>query len=682
MKNLLAFLCLFPLFGLGQNVLLQKAISIQNFYPDSAIELATEVVRTDTSLTIQSNAYEVIGIANWVKTDYSAAIKAHNQSMAIRKQIDFKKGIAYSLNNLGLNYQGLGDRTIAVDHFLNALDMAKSIPDSQLTASILGNIGILYEEQGEDDKALVFHLQCLEIATKLNIPRLMGNTWNNIALIYKKKAEYDTASYYASLCFDIRKKYGNELGQAQALNLLGTIASKQFEYLRADSLFQSALSIYRAKQNAWGEAMVLGNIGQDAAATKKYAKAKEYCQQALRLSKQHGLEWEGPACKCLGDAYIGLGNGELAQQYWQQYFNYTDSVHRYNLENDISLLRTQFDHEKERLRVESEIAHQKELAEAELNRQKQLSNASIGIGMLALILFFVLFSNYRSKQRDNELLEQMNSEISEQKAVIEEKNEHITDSIRYAQQLQHAILPKHAAFEGRFDQHFILYRPKDIVSGDFYWLEETNGKTFVAVADCTGHGVPGAMVSMVGYQGLNKAVREKHLSNPSEILQSLSDHIEEQFEKSGGSVRDGMDIALFAISKDQRSLTFSGAHNPLLLVSTRMEISNCTLKEQQGNWNMFEVKADRRSIGGYFDAGPFTDHEIELQKGDTIFMFSDGYADQFGGPNDKKLGIRKLRNVLLQSVVDNDLYSLEPFYLEWKGPSEQIDDVSLIGLTI
>jgi serine phosphatase RsbU (regulator of sigma subunit) len=129
-------------------------------------------------------------------------------------------------------------------------------------------------------------------------------------------------------------------------------------------------------------------------------------------------------------------------------------------------------------------------------------------------------------------------------------------------------------------------------------------------------------------------------------------------------------------------LTFSGAHNPLLLVSKRTEISNCTLKEQQDDWNMFEVKADRRSIGGYFDAGPFTDHEVELQKGDTIFMFSDGYADQFGGPNDKKLGIRKLRNVLLHAVVDNDLYSLEPFYLEWKGPSEQIDDVSLIGLTI
>ncbi|MCB9187135.1 MAG: tetratricopeptide repeat protein [Flavobacteriales bacterium] len=682
MKKWLTFLCLLPLFCLGQNALLQQAISVQNFYPDSAIQLAEQVIEIDTSKQIRSNAFEVIGIANWVKADYSAAIEAHSKAFDIRKQIDYKDGIANSLNNLGLIYQGLGDKNTAVELYLNALEMAKSIPDSGLMGSILGNIGILYEEQGEDDKALDFHLQCLDIAIKLGIPRLMGNTWNNIALIYKQKAEYEKATPYAQKCFEIRRKYGNELGQAQALNLLGTIASKQFKYAKADSLYQAALTIYRKKENAWGEAMVLGNIGQDAAATKQYSKAKKYCQEALELSQQHQLEWEGPSCKCLGDAYIGLKDGAKAQQYWQQYFNYTDSVHRYNLENDISLLRQRFEHEKERIRIESEIAHQKELAEAELNRQRQLSNASIGIGMMALILFFVLFSNYRTKQRDNELLEKMNSEISEQKAVIEEKNEHITDSIRYAQQLQHAILPKHAAFEGRFDRHFILYRPKDIVSGDFYWLEEANGKTFVAVADCTGHGVPGAMVSMVGYQGLNKAVREKQLSRPSEILQSLSDHIEEQFEKSGGSVRDGMDIALFAISKDQKQLTFAGAHNPLLLVSKRNEINNCMLKESQDGWNVFEVKADRRSIGGFFDAGPFTDHELTLEKGDTIFMFSDGYADQFGGPNDKKLGIRKLRNILLQAVANNDLHSLESLYLEWKGPSEQIDDVSLIGLTV
>ncbi len=655
---------------------------MQNFYPDSAIGLAEKVVATDTSAKIRANAFEVIGIANWVKAEYSAAISAHQRALQIREDIGYENGVAHSLNNLGLNYNGMGDRTTAIDFYLKGLDRATEIPDSGLMASILGNIGIMYEEQGEDDKALEFHLKSLEIAKTVGIPRLMGNTWNNIALIYKKKMEFALAEEYAQLCLDIRTEYQNEFGMAQALNLLGTIASKKNQYTKADSLYQLALALFEKKESPWGQAMVLGNIGQDAAANGKYTKAKEYCEKALRLSVAYRLEWEGPSCKCLGDAYIGLGNGLKAQQYWLQYFNYTDSVHRFNLENDISLLRQRFEHEKERLRIESEIAHQKELAEAEIDRQRLLSNASIGIGTMALILFFVLFSNYRTKQRDNELLELMNLEISEQKAVIEEKNEHITDSIRYARQLQQAILPKNAAFEGRFDRHLILYLPKDIVSGDFYWLEELNGTTLVAVADCTGHGVPGAMVSMVGYQGLNKAVREKQLTTPSRILQSLSDHVEEQFEKNGGSVREGMDIALIALSKDHRTLSFAGAHNPLMLVSKRQSVPNGMLKESDAEWNLFEFKADRRSIGGYFDAGPFTDHEVTLEKGDTLFLFSDGYADQFGGPDDKKMGARRLRQTLIRAVAENNVDAIEQFYENWKGTTEQIDDVSLIAITV
>lgn len=673
---------LLPLTVLGQDSLLQKAVSLQYFNPDSAIILAEAAAKADTSKKLQGDAYEVIGIANWVKTDYLNAIKAHDRSLQIRKNAHYDKGVAYSLNNLGLNYHGLGDKSTAIDYYLNGLEMAKSLPDSQLMASILGNIGILYEEQEEDDKALDFHMQCLDISLKANIPRLMGNSWNNIALIYKKKGMWPEAEEYAGKCLAIRTKYGNELGRAQALNLLGTIAAHQNQHAKADSLFHQALNIYQSKENLWGQAMVLGNIGQNATDVGQHAKAKEYCLQSLSISKQNRFEWEGPACECLADAFIGTGDGKMAHQYWKALLAFNDSVHNSNMQNDISLLRQRFEQEKERERIETEIKHQQELADAEIKRQKLLGNASIGIGMMAIVLFFVLFSNYRSKQRDNELLEQQNNEISEQKAIIEEKNQHITDSIRYAQQLQHAILPKHAAFEGRFEQSFILYRPKDIVSGDFYWLEDVGGKTFIAVADCTGHGVPGAMVSMVGYQGVNKAVREKQLSAPSDILQSLSDHVEEQFEKSGGSVRDGMDISLIALNKDQRSLVFAGAHNPLLLVTKRAEVESASLKESDQGWNVFELKADRRSIGGYFDAGPFTDQQIALEKGDTIFLFSDGYADQFGGPNDKKLGIKNLRQVLLKAVAEEDLHSLEAFYLQWKGPSEQIDDVSLIGLRI
>lgn len=658
---------------------MQQAISLKYAQPDSAILLATKFITTQDVRNAQvGEAFHTLAVAYWIKGEHIDALDASYEGLSLFNHLQLDTGISKMYNDIGLNFWKLKDRKNAMTNYLNALEHAERSESDPTLARVLGNIGILYEEQQDYDKALEFQQRCLDLAEKNRDERLLSNTLNNIALIYTKKNALARAELFAERCLTLRKKLNDENGQAQALNLLGIIAKDTTQYKRADSLFHKAFEIYKRTENIWGQAMVLGNIGINHYQLGKYAEGVKNCYLSYELSLANNLEWKESACQCIAEGHANLGEATLSNLWWNKWKTLRDSIYNHNLRNDISLLQQRFEHEK----IEASLKYENELTEAEVKRQRQLRNASIGIGMLALILFFVLFSNYRSKQRDNELLEKMNSEISEQKAVIEEKNEHITDSIRYAQQLQNAILPKHAAFEGRFDRHFILYHPKDIVSGDFYWLEEANGKTFVAVADCTGHGVPGAMVSMVGYQGLNKAVREKQLSKPSEILQSLSDHVEEQFEKSGGSVRDGMDIALFAISKDQQHLTFAGAHNPLLLVSKRTEIPNCTLKEQQGDWNMFEVKADRRSIGGYFDAGPFTDHEVELQKGDTIFMFSDGYADQFGGPNDKKLGIRRLRNVLLQAVVDNDLYWLEPFYLEWKGPSEQIDDVSLIGLTI
>ena len=668
---LLHLIVLFPLFGSAQQALLDSAMMLQYSNPDAAVELATQVIDAKNDKRLTSNAWEVRGIALWVDGQYAKAIIAHQQSLEIREEIDFKKGVAYSLNNLGLNYHRLGDKTSAMERFLSALEMAEVLPDSNLMASVMGNIGILYEEQSDYEKALELHSNCLTIAKNINDQRLVANTLNNIALVYNYQGELEKAASFAKRCLAMRKQMNDALGEAQALNLLGIIASGESDFILADSLFRIALHIYDAAENNWGTAMVLGNLGDVAVDTDEFVEAVGFCEKALALSREHQLEWEASACKCLARAFTGLNDAQKSNEYWTRFTNLQDSLHQSDMENDISILEQRYNHEKEQA-----------LSAAEIKRQRQLRNASVGIGMMALLLFFMAFNNYKNKQRDNELLEQKNQEISEQKEVIEEKNLHITDSIRYAQSLQQAILPKDAAFEGRFEKSFIFYRPKDIVSGDFYWLEDVNDTTFIAVADCTGHGVPGAMVSMVGYQGLNKAVREKQLSKPSEILQSLSDHVEEQFEKSGGSVKDGMDIALIALSKDQKSLTFAGAHNPLLLVSKRAEVEGTTQKESSGEYNMFEVKSDRRSIGGYFDAGPFTDHVLSIEKGDTLFMFSDGYGDQFGGEKGKKLGIKRLRQTLLNAVAEQSITSLESFFDEWKQTEEQIDDVALMALTV
>ena len=657
---------------------MQKAIGLKYSQPDSAIHFANQFVSESKDSVLIGEALHTMAVANWIKGDYIESLNSAYGALNVNQASKNDTGISKAYNDIGLNYWKLKNSKRAMTNYLQALEFAERTDNDPTLARALGNIGILYEEQEDYEKALEFQGRCLELARTQNEDRLMANTLNNISLIYSQKEELEKAEHFAHHSLNIRKKQNDQLGIAQALNLLGVIAQDSTQFILADSLFQEALSIYLSVDNVWGQAMVLGNIGSNYNRLTMYKEGMKTCYRSYNISTANNLEWKISACRCIAESHANLGRATESNEWWNKWRELRDSLYNHNLENDLSLLVQRFEHEK----LETELRHEAELSHEETKRQRLLTNASVGIGMMALLLFFVLYRNYQGKQRDNELLEEKNREISGQKAIIEEKNTHITDSIEYAKNLQQAILPKHASFEGRFERHFIFYRPKDIVSGDFYWLEDVNGTTFVAVVDCTGHGVPGAMVSMVGYQGLNKAVREKQLSRPSEILQSLSDHVEEQFEKSGGSVKDGMDIALFSISKNQRNLTFAGAHNPLLVVSRRTEIEYTELKESTGGWNMFLIKSNRRSVGGFFDSGPFTDHKLQLEKGDTLFLFSDGYADQFGGEKDKKLGIKRLREVLLRSVVDNDFESLESFYNEWKGNTEQIDDVSLIALTI
>ena len=272
---------------------------------------------------------------------------------------------------------------------------------------------------------------------------------------------------------------------------------------------------------------------------------------------------------------------------------------------------------------------------------------------------------------------------------IEQKNQEILDSLHYAKRLQEAILPPKRLVSRHLSNSFVLYKPKDIVAGDFYWLEtaqggvspspapepaEATGHDLVlfAAADCTGHGVPGAMVSVVCCNALNQATREFKLAQPASILDKTLTLVVEQFEKSEEEVKDGMDIALCAFNPATGELQYAGAHNPLWIVrkgSTEIEI----------------LKGDRQPIGKFDHTKPFTNHTVQLHKGDTIYIFSDGFVDQFGGETGKKLKQRRFRELML-SIQDQTLEeqraTIDRFFEEWKGEHDQVDDVCVIGMRV
>ncbi len=255
---------------------------------------------------------------------------------------------------------------------------------------------------------------------------------------------------------------------------------------------------------------------------------------------------------------------------------------------------------------------------------------------------------------------------------IKEQFNEIHDSIKYAKRIQTAILPPQKLVKEYLPESFILYKPKDIVAGDFFWLEHKNDKILFAAADCTGHGVPGAMVSVVCHNGLNRSVREYGLTDPGKILDKTREIIIQEFEKSEEEVKDGMDISLCALSIKEKKLEWAGANNPLWIV-------------RKGAQEVEEIKANKQPIGKYAEPKPFTSHTITLNEGDTIYVFTDGYQDQFGGDKGKKFKAAKLKEVLLEinnRSMEDQRDQINKTFESWKGPLEQVDDVCVIGVRL
>jgi len=284
-----------------------------------------------------------------------------------------------------------------------------------------------------------------------------------------------------------------------------------------------------------------------------------------------------------------------------------------------------------------------------------------------------LAESKRQIEKINTDLEQTNAEVIKQKDIIEQKNQSITDSIQYASRIQAAVLPPVNFLDEFGINNFILFKPKDIVSGDFYWGVKKNDKVIIAAADCTGHGVPGAFMSMLGHAFLEEIVNTRETENAAVILNILRDEIINTLKQKGseGETRDGMDISLVVMDLNAGKLDYAGANNPLYLVR---------------DGGMLKYEADRMPIGIHvISLTPFTNRNIEIKRGDLIYLSSDGYADQFGGPRGKKLMYKPFQDLLLKNssrAMEQQKQLLEQHFEDWKGNREQVDDVLVIGVKI
>jgi tetratricopeptide (TPR) repeat protein len=637
--------------------------------PDTAIILSTQALQLSQKNNWQkgeSNSYNQLGIFNYFKGNYPVALDYYFKSLKIKELLNDKKGISVAIGNMGLIYYEQGDYPKALDYYLKAMKMAEELKDKNGMARNFCNIGNVYLIEKDYSKALNYFFKAVKTAEEIGDKQIKANTFTNIGRTYSEQKDFPKTLEYYFKALDMAIELGNKNGAATDLGNIGNVYCVQKDYPKALDCFFKALKMDEELGKKKGIATQCSNIGSLYIETKKYKDAEKYLDKALALSEEiNALDLVKANQQTLSEFYSIIGQPAKALEHYKKYVSAKDSI--FNEENTKKTVRSEmnFDFDKKRTIEKAEQEKQNEIAQQEKQKQKIILILVSSFLLLVAVFASFMFNRWRITQK--------------QKLIIEKQKEKIVDSITYAQLIQQSILMEESEIQKLLPDSFIYYQPKDIVSGDFYWCSDMNDVIILAAIDCTGHGVPGAFMSMIGNTLLNQIVNEKQIIVPSEILHHLNLGVTEALhqKKEGALSRDGMDAALCCIDFKNNQIQYAGAQNPLY-ISLDNEIK--------------VINADIQSIGGELISKKkksstieFTNHIIPIKKGMSIYLFSDGYMDQFGGSNKKKFGVQRFKEMLLNNQQLNMQQQKEVIakaHEDWKGSVEQIDDVLVIGLRL
>ena len=590
----------------------------------------------------------------------------------------FNKYLLNALNNMGTIYFHHGNIAKGLEFYYESLELSEKYNDQAGIANSLSKIGLVHYEQGDHEKAKDFYERAIVINRRIGQFKGVLKDIANIARSYYDKEEYNKAIDYLRESKNISDSVGDLISSARATSNMGGIYKMLGDSKKALELYKEGLTFEEKIGDVYGIGGALGNIGLLYYEMGDFKKAESYGLRSMELAKEIGFALQVKTnAKLLSNVYFAQGKFKLSLEMYKLEITMRDSLN--NESTQKAAIQQQAKYEYEKQKAVDDAEHDKEIAIEHEAKEKQtiLTYATGGgLGLVAIFLL-VVFNRLKVTRKQKNIIEAQKTEVENQKNVVElahteleEKNKEITDSIQYAKRIQNAILPPNKVVKKYLQESYIYYKPKDIVAGDFYWLEHSESKVLFAAADCTGHGVPGAMVSVVCNNGLNRSVREFGLTDPGEILNKTREIVVQEFEKSEEEVKDGMDIALCTLEGNR--LQYAGAHNPLWIIRKDAE-------------EIEEIKANKQPIGQFDNPEPYTTHTIYLQKGDSLYIFSDGYADQFGGEKGKKLKTANFKKLLLSiqnESMEKQKQLIDEAFDKWKGDLEQLDDVCVIGVRI
>ena len=581
-------------------------------------------------------------------------------------------------NNIGFSFQNVSNLPKALEYYLKSIDIAeKHLSDGDVAGTAM-NIGTVYAEQSMFKEALSYFKMSANIYSKKK-GWGYGNDVNNIGQVYFMLNNLDSAKYYYKEAIEVWTSMNDQQGLAMTYHNLGNLYGAEKNFTEAEKYLQKSLDLSYSMGDAYGITLNLGSLSRLAISTGNKEKGRKYLNESVNYAlKNEQLGLLSQNYEQLYKLYKSENNFKEALGYHEKYFKTYDSIH--STENNKLLKDMQEKYESGK--KQTEIDKQKlQLSDKDLklSEQSRRSTLYIAIIIVALIIIVFVFYQFKQKQKSNEIILSQKLEVEKQKEIVEEKQKEIVDSITYAKRLQDAILPPSALILHHLPQSFILFKPKDIVAGDFYWFETKGDLLFIASADCTGHGVPGALVSVVCSNALHRTVNEFGILETGKILDKTRELVLETFAKSESEVKDGMDISLLCIDSKQKQIFWSGANNPLWYISGSISSSEVENKE------LSEIKANKQPIGKTDNPLSFTTHQIPYVGGSTFYLFTDGFADQFGGPDGKKFKYKQFSKLLIEnnhlSLEEQSMLINKTFHA-WKGDLEQVDDVCVIGVRV
>jgi len=660
------------------NELLDEALIAANLTYLNAVDSKSEVYLL--------NAYKLLSMVHMEKDIKEEMLEYLYKGLALSKELRDSISVSFFLSNIPEVEMELGNLGSAMQYSLQAKEFFETNIDSINLAKTLITLGLVHSNLGNYPAARNNIEVAQKIFTKLNDSLMLGKSHLSYTNLLLSEGEYNQAENRCINAIEILKDI-DEKEYQNANSLLAEVLIGKGEYQEAMSILTSVVRFQEKINDLRGLPQTLLRLGNLYIKKKNAQSAIESFDRCISLAKISGsTNLIRQAYKGLSEAYCLLEKHPKALKNLQSYVLLTDSLYNLKKVSQATKMEEQVEqekHENEILFRELELERRKELIQQQ--RHKQILLYLILLLFVGIIIFS--FREFRHKKHANAILGKQKDELERQKKFAEKQTRDFTDSLNYAKRIQQAILRASLRLKEYFHESFLLFIPRELVSGDFYWFKEMKGKLLFAVADCTGHGVPGVFMSIIGTYGLNRIVNEQGISSPGEVLNQMNLLFMDSLEqREGAEIFDGMDIALCNYNPTNQELIYSGANIPLYIcrkVGLEQAASHIAAKNQ--THVLYHVRPNKQPVGSYCEKVNFVNHSIKLLEGDIIYLFSDGFADQFGGPDGKKFRSTELRKLLCNladTALDRQKGILEHTFIKWKGKKNQVDDVSFMGLKI